>query len=243
MIRNVLGAVIGCMLVLASVAHAQEQRGFYIGTGYGVMKLPEVDGMDFSDAHNAYLQVGYQITNNFAIEAQYSNSTKEGSADFLIEDIDTSWEVWQSLMELNAGMTLSEAMSIFPESYADIGIRMDADVETLALYGVYRSSGKFYLKAKAGGVSAKASIKAAVSSFDFRWLEGNGNVIEGSVEPGMEGFDMMAEDFVVTESERDTEFSAGLGVGYRIDGNFMSELEYTVIDDVDYISLGINYAF
>src|SRR5690606_5448517 len=127
-----------------AVVNAQEQRGFYIGTGYGVMKVPDLDGVSFSDAHNAFIQAGYNITDNFAIEAQYSDSTKAATGDFLIEGIDTRWELWDSMLALNEGMTLDQAMAIFPEAYADIGIRVDIEIETLALYGVYRSSGNFY---------------------------------------------------------------------------------------------------
>lgn len=243
MIRNILRIATVFTLVLAGVVNAQEQRGFYIGTGYGVMKAPDLDGESFSDARNAYIQVGYQFSESFAIEAQYSDSTKASTADFTVDGIDTRWELWESMLQLNEGMTLDEAMAIFPEAYADVGFLADIEIETLALYGVYRSSGKFYIKAKAGGVSAKANGTFAPVSYDYQWFDGNGSVIEGSLDSGTDGFDDLTQDFTVKESSKDTEFSAGLGVGYRIGSSFFSELEYTVIDDVDYISLGINYSF
>ena len=77
------------------------------------------------------------------------------------------------------------------------------EIETLAAYGVFRTAGPVYLKAKAGAVS---------------------NDIE-----------------IGPRSDDDTEFSAGLGVGFSV-GIGQFEVEYTEIeDDVDFISLTLNF--
>jgi len=86
----------------------------------------------------------------------------------------------------------------------------ELDIYTLAIYGVYRSSGDFYFKGKGGLV--------------YEYLK-----ISGFVLP-LEGEDLG--------------LSLGAGGGFRINDNATLELEYTIIEsDIDYISLGINFAF
>jgi len=76
------------------------------------------------------------------------------------------------------------------------------EIETLAAYGVFRTAGPVYLKAKAG-------------------------VVSNDIEIGRSSSD-------------DTEFSAGLGVGFSI-GIGQFEIEYTEVDDdIDFISLTLN---
>lgn len=245
MARNILSAFLSMLLVsTAATTLAQEKKGFYVGAGYGVIAVPDVEGVKFSDANNAYIQVGYSFSENFAIEGQYSDSTKDASARLLIENIDTTYETWAMLMEYNPELTLEQVASAFPATYADIGFDFTASIETTALYGVYRTSGDFYLKAKAGAISVDASLTATPDYYAFTWIDGGGNLFEGSVTDKDEGFGEVAREWRSTQSERETEFSAGLGAGYKFGNSFFAELEYTRVDsDLDYYSLGINYLF
>lgn len=71
-------------------------------------------------------------------------------------------------------------------SVQDIG--GTAAVQTLALYGVYRSPGTFYIKAKAGALNEKLSIARAhvsvVNSSDLRAAVGLGGGFNFGVSPG-----------------------------------------------------------
>jgi len=42
----------------------------------------------------------------------------------------------------------------------------------------------------------------------------------------------------------DSGLSLGIGVGYQFNNKISTELEYTIIEeDIDFISLGVNYSF
>ena len=89
------------------------------------------------------------------------------------------------------------------------GITFDGDMQTYALYGIYRTSGDFYAKLKAGVLKEDISIGTANYSFE----------------------------------DDDSGLSAGIGAGYR-SGPISIEAEYTIIEqDVDFLSVGLNYHF
>lgn len=99
-----------------------------------------------------------------------------------------------------------ELTTTFSEGNYNIGYgfgSLDISVDTLALYGVYRSEGKTYFKAKAGILHERVDIS---------------------------GF-----------SDKDTGFSAGIGLGVDLGSNAL-EFEYTVIEeDVNYLSVGLRF--
>lgn len=89
------------------------------------------------------------------------------------------------------------------------------DVNTVAVYGVYRIGQKFYFKAKAGYLHEEVTIKVTGGG-------ASGLSIEGT----------------------DSGFSAGLGGGWRVTDHAFIEAEYTLIEsDVNYFSIGVNYSF
>ncbi len=103
--------------------------------------------------------------------------------------------------------TIDKAESTNP-SYSDLG------VTTLAGYGVYRTSGQFYLKGKFGFLYEylTSSVKGAGTKID---VDGPGVAI-----------------------------SYGIGAGVRIGDQLSAEIEYTSIEaDIGYTSLGVNLEF
>jgi len=104
--------------------------------------------------------------------------------------------------------TVSKASSDTP-SYGDLG------VTTLAGYGVYRTSGRFYLKAKLGILYEY--LTSSVSS------PGGGGTFYVD-QPGLA-------------------ITIGVGGGVRVSDRLSAEFEYTSIEaDIGYASLGLNWA-
>lgn len=237
-------AIAGSLSAPVVMAAEPQNSGIYLGLGYGIVNVPKEDGLKIDNANNANIQFGYGFANGFAIEAQYSSSTKKGSASVTEEDIDVSYDVWLELMDYNPGMTMDEAASIFPAASADFTVGLDLDVETLALYGVYRSSGDLYVKAKAGVVSVKSTGRVGVDHYTLRLLDSAYNTYEYSFGPGDDGYDENLGGIDEKISETNTDFSVGLGVGYKFTPAISAELEFTRLnEDYDYYSLGVNYAF
>ena len=101
--------------------------------------------------------------------------------------------------------TVSKAKSDI-ESYGDLG------VTTLAGYGVYRTSGRFYVKAKLGILYEylTSSVSGGSSTVD---VDGPGLAI-----------------------------SIGIGGGIRVNDRLSAEVEFTSIEaDIGYASLGLNW--
>lgn len=246
MTRNVLFVVgLGILLSGNAVADDESDRGIYVGLGYGIVTVPKADGINFSDADNGNLQLGYAFSENFSIEAQYSTSVSDATAEGTIQDIDVSEIVWGDLMEFNPGMTLSEAMQIWPAAYADIDVDIKASIDTAALYGVYRSSGNLYIKAKAGVVSVDTSLTATPNSIELTVVQQDFSESVFVIQEEDEFFDQFSGGGAEVEvSEKETDFTAGVGIGYKIGSKFFAELEYTMLnDDFDCYSLGVNYRF
>ncbi len=227
-----------------AIAAELQGSGIYLGLGYGIVNVPKEDGLKIDNANNANIQFGYGFANGFAVEAQYSSSTKKASASISEENIDISSDVWLALMDSNPGMTLDEAASIIPMANADVTVGLDLDVETLALYGAYRSSGDLYVKAKAGLVSVKSTGHIGVDQYTVRFVDIVNNSYEYTVGHGDQGFDENLGGINEKISETKTDFSVGLGAGYRFTPAISAELEFTRLNkDYDYYSLGVNYNF
>lgn len=247
------GAFLGVMAaMLAGNAMAQGgETNVYAGIGYGVVTAPDIDDLtgdhriSFDDANNGFIQLGYKFTENFAIEGQYSKSTKDASAEAFVESIDITEVWWDEVLRANPGLTQQDVRSTFPYATMDMNFALDVNIETTALYGVFRSSGDLYFKAKAGYLREKSTVTVYPQSFDlFVDVVYPNDPIEFSSTRGDEEFDNFAGDSDRKLSESASGFSAGLGVGYKVSRRFFSELEYTMLnDDLDFYSLSINYAF
>jgi opacity protein-like surface antigen len=222
----------------------QDSSRFYAGVGFGKVTVPDAEGINFSDANNGFIQLGYKINENFAIEGQYSKSTKDASASYFVEGMDVSEEWWDSIVSLNPGVTLTDAQSWYPYVEADIGLGFDATIETTAIYGVYRSVGDLYLKAKAGYLREKSTLTIRANSYSLTAYVPNGDPFRFSSKRGDKDFDALDFDVSEKATESESGFSGGLGVGYKFTKNLFSELEYTMLnDDLDFYSLSINYQF
>jgi opacity protein-like surface antigen len=242
--RNSLYAVlIAASISIPAQAH-DDQTHFYVGAGFGVVKVKDNEGVKFSDANNAALQFGYKINQNFAIEAQYSTSTKDANTKQTVESFDFSDTWWAETIKLNPGMTLAQAQNIFPYAIADMALGLDAKIETTALYGVYRSSGDFYFKAKAGYLHEKVKLTGSAQEVDVFVAVSNGQPIQVHDTKGSQTFTNLGFDQKFNESETDSGFSGGLGAGYKFTQQLFAELEYTRIEaDLNYLSFSVNYAF
>ncbi len=135
---------------------------------------------------------------------------KSGNMDIDVSAYDTA-----APLGIQLGYSFNENYAIELE-YTDTdfdlktaGMKFNGDMQTYALYGVYRTSGDVYAKFKAGILNEEVSIKVANQTADF----------------GDDGF------------------SAGIGAGYR-SGPVSIEAEYTILEqDVDFLSVGLNYHF
>lgn len=237
---GVVGALMSC-----AVFAQEKTSNFYVGAGYGVVAVPDEDEIKFSDANNGFVQLGYKFTESFAIEGQYSKSTKDASADVSIEEMDISDIWWQTMVDMNPGMTLAQAQSFFPYAEMSMDMDLEASIETSAIYGVYRSNGNLYFKVKAGYLKNEVTMTGKATALDFYVMGANGaETAEFSLAEGDEGFEEFAGESQQTASESESGFSAGVGVGYKLTERFFSELEYTALnDDLDMYSLSINVAF
>lgn len=237
-----------CSLMVAAISAntvaQQESPQFYAGVGFGKVTVPDVEGINFSDPNNGFIQFGYEINASFAIEGQYSKSTKDASANYMEEGIDISEVWWNSIVSMNPGTTLSDAQSWWPYVEADVGLGLDVNVETTAIYGAYRSNGDLYVKAKAGYLREKSTLTVRANSYDVTAYISNGDPFEFSAKRGDDNFDALDLDVSEKISESESGFSGGVGVGYKFTNNLFSELEYTMLnDDLDLYSLSINYQF
>lgn len=235
--------MVGAMVSGGAIAQQDSSR-FYAGAGFGIVAVSDVEGISFSDANNGSIQFGYKISENFAIEAQYSKSTKDASASYTEENLDITELWWTSVKAMNPGMSMSEIQQVFPYSVADVAMSFEASIETTAIYGVYRSGGDLYFKAKAGYLSEKVKLTGMADSIDMYVEVANSDPIEFSADRGDDEFNELGFDAKQSVSEKDSGFSAGLGVGYKFTSHFFSELEYTMVDeDLDFYSVSVNYAF
>lgn len=234
--------------VMSGIVSADENTSnLYVGAGYGV--IPEVepeqeDYIKLSDANNGFIQLGYKISENFAIEGQYSKSTKDASTNVLFGETRVNRISWNDIIQINPDWSMAMAQSAYPYAFMDLALTFDVNIETTAIYGVYRSSGDLYFKLKGGYLREKSTLKINPKSFDlYAYDERHNKIPMASVEKGEKYFDAFAGRFDQKFSESESAFSAGLGAGYQFSARLFSELEYTMLnDDLNFYSLNINYA-
>jgi len=147
--RHILMAlVLGAGIVVS--AHAEESP-WYIGMVGGAMLFTA--NMDIGDGAT----VSVEAATNIGVMGGYLwNVTRVGSLAVEGEFTDTASRGNYSLQGVNGTVA----------------------VQTLALYGVYRSPGTFYFKAKAGALNEKVSVALAHTFF------ANASDIGGSVGLG-----------------------------------------------------------
>lgn len=231
-------------VLLSSTAFAQEVSKFYIGTSYGAVKVPKDDEISFSNADSAAIQFGYKITENFSIEAQHSRSIKNARAKYTESEIDISEAWWYQTQLVNPGTTIADMQQFFPYAIADVTIDINARIQTTALYGVYRSSGDLYFKIKAGYLSEKTKFTLATESADVYVAISGNSPIQFNATPKDASFNNLGLNQTDSTTDNNSDFSAGLGAGYKFTQHLFSELEFTKMnDDLDFYSLSINYAF
>lgn len=240
--RGFLFLGIASAFASTGVVAEEDNSKFYAGAGFGIVKIPTEEGIKFSDANNGSIQFGYKVTENIAIEAQYSKSTKDASAHYAEEGTDVSDIWWDSVKSMNPDISYSQIQSWYPFALADVAMNFEANIETTGIYVAYRSTGDLYFKLKAGYVSQKAELSVVVDSMDLYVAVANDNPIEVTID----GKDVSEFGFAGKQSvsERESDFSAGIGAGYKFTKNIFSELEFTRLgDDLDFYSVSINYAF
>lgn len=147
--------------IAASAAPALADAGYYLGVKAGYAKFAanvEIDGADRISARDGAgygLYGGYKFTDNYAIELEYT-------------DIGTDTE----MVNYCATNPLCDQ------------IRGDVDVATYAVYGVYRTTGDIYLKARAGYLYEDIEFSFAGNTYDSRYEGGFVASLGGGVRFG-----------------------------------------------------------
>ena len=118
----------GLLLVLVgSLAHADDQKGFYAGSGAGMYYI-DFDDMDYDEsAASIRIFGGYNFNEYVSVEAGYA-SLFETSGDVLGADIDIDGNSWD--ISVRPTMPLTDNMRV----YGIIGFtRYEFDVKISAL--------------------------------------------------------------------------------------------------------------
>ena len=96
------------------------------------------------------------------------------------------------------------------------------DIQTMALYFVFRTPGNVYFKAKAGVLHEKIDGSGGNCNYYYSYSSCSSASL----------------------SEKDTGLSAGVGIGFMLGKSVSLEAEYTIIEeDVGYASAGLNIHF
>jgi outer membrane immunogenic protein len=230
--------LLSCVLAVAVSSAAgstlaQESLGLYAGLGYGIVKLSDAEG--FSNPKNGSLTLGYSFTENWAIEGQFSSSLTEGT--FSESDtMDTTADTRRGFM--SQGFTAIQAAAAIKTATTTVETRTDLSVDAPGIFGVYRTSGDLYAKVKMGAVSLKTTAA-------FSTVAASAVIVDSSNKSTVVTLPASSlSEFNESTSETSTEFSVGVGAGYKFAKKFAVELEYVRFsDEVDVYSLGVNYAF
>lgn len=211
----------------------------YVGVGYGGI---ESDFYQWTgDERNLNVQLGYPIAPGFSIETQYSKTVSGG--DYKFSYGVGGYHFWNLLVDRNPGMTYEQAEELYPypNGYGDIN--RESNYETMALYGVSKTSGDLYVKAKAGVASVKQTYTYGPLNYEGYIVDADGSVIYGELTPDDEEFENYMGD-VDSYSYRDTGFSLGVGAGYKFTPALFAEIEFTRLNEHnEYYSLTMNYSF
>jgi len=230
----VLASVVG---TFSTGAFAQESAGFYMGAGFGVVKLPSDEGINFSNPKNGSIDFGYSFSENWALEAQFSQTVSEGTLS-----VDSAQNITSEVRAayMDEGFTSAQAIAAVKSADLDMTVKLDASVDSYGIYGVYRTSGQLYFKAKAGLLSVKTTIDGGATKASVNVVNSaNQSTNFSANEMGLD-----LSDFDQSMSETETEFSAGIGGGYKFSEKLAAELEYTQLtSDFDAYTLNVKYSF
>lgn len=250
MSKMVLPALLALSIAsVTSEASSENGNGFYVGVGASAVKLRADDDTESSlNFKNGLVQIGYAFSEHFAIEGQYTSSLRSESAVTIDQPFDVTPYVKQGLTSLNSltNSQIAEVRSVKVNAHATA----DINLESLGIYGVYRTSGNLYAKIKGGPVSVNVKGKPNAK---LTWTKDVASTASPTITDYIKSFETdFSESFYDSfdsssggdQSERETKFSVGVGVGYKIAKNFTSELEYTKLgEDVAKTSLTVNYSF
>lgn len=230
----VLASVVG---TFSAGAFAQEGSGFYVGAGVGLVKLPSDDDFNFSNPKNGSIDFGYSFSENWAVEAQVSQTVAEGAFSAR-NAYDVSSEMRAAYVA--NGHTSAQAIADIKSALLDMTVKLDASVDSYGVYGVYRSSGQLYFKAKAGLLSVKTTIDGGASKASVKVV----NASNQSTTISANQMSLDLSEFDQSKSETETKFSAGIGGGYKFSEKLAAELEYTQLtSDFDAYTLSVKYWF
>ena len=98
---------------------ADDKQGMFLGIGGGLMATSDAD----DNPLNLSLNLGYNFSESFAIEGQYTTSVVDGEVKTFFGNV-------------------------------------EFDIETVAIYGVYRTPGPNYFKIKVGVINEEVSASA-----------------------------------------------------------------------------------
>ena len=158
------------------------------------------------------------------------------------ESIDITYETRSSLVS-EQGFNYTQAMQAVNSASVDFAVRADISVDTYGIYGVYRTAGPLYAKIKAGVLSVETSADLSVTEATVTVVDASNMTSTFPFEKAQLSAVEEAAD-LSTISETETEFSIGVGAGYKFSDKFAVELEFTRLSsDFDSYSLSAKYHF
>lgn len=246
--RTVLSCLSICLLSAGALADQERQgSGFYVGIGGGVfsVRADNDDEEDFPTINNVHLQGGYKFSENFSIEGQYSVSAEKTNLISINQTYNLTNSVKQSLSDSFSAGQLADLNSVSVTAFG----KAQVSFETMSIYAAYRTTGDLYAKVKIGAASTQAKLESiGRTSWDTSYASTASASLKSSVQALQQDFDKgFQQGFSSStsdESERDTNFSVGVGGGYKLSEHLAAELEYTKLtEDIAYASLSINYSF
>ena len=222
--------------VSISAIAADQVKGFYVGVGYGIININSEEGERFSRANNGSLNFGYSFSENWAVEALFSQTISGGAAT-----IKRSLDVTQNIRAdaLSQGLTPDQAEEAVVSAKLDTSAKAKATIDNYGLFGVYRTSGPLYGKFKVGVLNVRTSLDTTPD-------EGRLDVTSIYSTKSYSFSDSAVEDlnFYIDSSKSETKFSYGAGGGYKISEKFAVEVEFTrLLNDYNSYSLTAIYQF
>lgn len=264
--------VLPTLLVLAitsvqAQADTQNNHRFYAGIGANIVSVktdglitpPTQEAYDYADDYtysnkkrlgliNGAIQLGYQFSENYFVEGQFSSSSKARSA----QEISSNFDFTDSIKETLADETSLTSTQIADLKLANLTVNVVSEFKatTGAIYAGYRTSGNFYAKIKGGAASVKVT---STPNIQGRWTKDLAPTASPLIKTYLKETEAAAENFLnenssdFTSSEISTSkttFALGVGGGYKINQNLGVELEYVKIgSDTSALSFIGNYYF
>jgi hypothetical protein len=244
--KNSIRFFVNLCVSIAFIANsnAQAADGFYIGTGYGILDT-SAEGLYAADTGNINLQLGYEVLPGFAIEMGYSSSVSSGDLSFMRNGgYASTYNFWGLLVSRNSGMTYEDAVNQYPSPSSWKTMTGELNSESVGLFGVAKTSGNLYVKAKAGFSTVESRITYRPIQVEGDMVDINGSVFYGVLDKGSEEFGLYTAGSSGSDRHRETDFSAGIGAGYKFTSHLFAEIEFTRLNQyAEYYGLTVNYDF